>query len=119
MKETRTWFGRHYERHDYYARHPVMTPEMIRQLPARRALIIRGGMSPVAGRLSMAWSDALYKRARRGGRAAAALPPVLEQAASPDDLPQSRDSWPGWGNGSPGAIPPPAAWDDPARYPWQ
>jgi type IV secretion system protein VirD4 len=118
MKETRTWFGHHYERHDYYARHPVMTPEMIRQLPTRRALIIRGGMSPVIARLPMAWHDPLYKRARRAGDATTVLPPALEQAAFPDDLPHPREPWPGWLNG-PGPIPPPEGLDDPASYPWQ
>jgi type IV secretion system protein VirD4 len=33
MTETRTIFGRHHDRHDLFARHAVMTPDMIRQLP--------------------------------------------------------------------------------------
>ena len=70
MKETRTIFEHHRDQHDPYARHPIMTPDMIRQLPARYALIVRGGMSPVIARLPMAWSDPAYKRARRAGRAA-------------------------------------------------
>jgi type IV secretory pathway TraG/TraD family ATPase VirD4 len=40
---------------DRHSRHPVMTPEMIRQLPAGRALVIRGGYAPVIARLPMAW----------------------------------------------------------------
>ena len=31
---------------DRHSRHPAMTPEMIRQLPAGRALVIRGGYAP-------------------------------------------------------------------------
>ena len=65
MRETRALFEREHAHHDYYARHPVMTPEMIRQLPARHALIIRGGYSPVIARLPMAWNDRLYRKARR------------------------------------------------------
>ena len=40
-----------------------MTPDMIRQLPAQFALVVRGGLSPVVARLPMAWKDRLYKRA--------------------------------------------------------
>ena len=35
MKEVRARHGPHRDHHDYYARHPVMTPDMIRQLPGR------------------------------------------------------------------------------------
>jgi type IV secretion system protein VirD4 len=65
MKEVHEWFGPHRTDPDYYTRHPVMTPEMIRQLPARRALVIRGGMAPVIARLPMAWNDPIYRAARR------------------------------------------------------
>jgi hypothetical protein len=54
---------------------------MIRQLPDGCALIVRGGLSPVIARLPMAWKDPAYKRARRAGRAIAAL------AAVPDTAP--------------------------------
>ena len=68
-----------------------MTPEMIRQLPARYALIIRGGMSPVIARLPMAWNDPAYKRARRSGHAIAVLTPVAEPATlSGDRAPATR-----------------------------
>ena len=46
---------------DRHTRHPVMTPEMIRQLPAGRALVIRGGYAPVIARLPMAWKDPTYR----------------------------------------------------------
>ena len=46
-----------------------MTPDMIRQLPAGHALIIRGGYAPVIARLGAAWKDRAYKTARRRGAA--------------------------------------------------
>jgi hypothetical protein len=63
-----------------------MTAEMIRQLPDGRALVIRGGLSPVIARLPMAWKDREYKRARRTGRAAVVLPAVatVDLPAVPD-----------------------------------
>ena len=57
-------------------RHPVMTPEMIRQLPAGHALLIRLGHSPVIARLPMAWHDRAYKHALRKGLAEATLIPA-------------------------------------------
>jgi hypothetical protein len=52
---------------EHESMHDVMTPGMIRQLPERHALVVRGGLAPVIARLPMAWKDRLYKRARRGG----------------------------------------------------
>jgi type IV secretion system protein VirD4 len=117
MKETRTILGQHHERHDPYARHPVLTPDMIRQLPARYALIVRGGMSPVIARLPMAWTDPAYRRARHAGhpadlRTGADRAPHACEAPSPRAPWPTQDTWPD-------AIPPSAAWDDPGRYPWQ
>jgi hypothetical protein len=65
---------------DRHSRHPVMTPEMIRQLPAGRALVIRGGYAPVIARLPMAWKDPLYRHARHTRQAIATLTPVAEHA---------------------------------------
>src|ERR1022692_2748235 len=65
---------------DHHTRHPVMTPEMIRQLPAGRALVIRGGQAPVIARLAMCWKDPYYRSARRGGHAIATLTPVADHA---------------------------------------
>ncbi len=42
---------------DRRAWHDVMTPDMIRQLPAGHALVIRGSMAPVIARLGVAWKD--------------------------------------------------------------
>jgi type IV secretory pathway TraG/TraD family ATPase VirD4 len=52
---------------EHESMHNVMTPGMVRALPARHALVIRGGLSPVIARLPMAWKDRLYKKARRRG----------------------------------------------------
>ena len=50
---------------DRHTRHPVMAPDMIRQLPAGFALVIRGGNAPVIARLPRAWRNRAYRRARR------------------------------------------------------
>ena len=45
-------------------RHDVSTPDMIRQLPAGHALVIRGGYAPVIARLPRAWKNPVYRRVR-------------------------------------------------------
>src|SRR6266571_230865 len=92
---------------DRHTRHPVMTPEMIRQLPAVRALVIRGGYAPVIARLPMCWKDPSYRRARRARCTIAPLTPAGHNArphttALPDHLPP--------------VIPPGAR--NGTRYPW-
>jgi type IV secretion system protein VirD4 len=69
---------------EHHSRHEVMSPDMIRQLPARFALVLRGGLSPVVARLPMAWKDRAYKKARRGGWAVYRVPARL---ADPLPLP--------------------------------
>jgi hypothetical protein len=118
MKETRTGLGRHHDHRDVYARHPVMTPEMIRQLPDRYALLVRGGMSPVIARLPMAWKDPTYRTARRRRQATAVLTSIREPEALPGDIPPPRDPWPGWDT-NPRGIPSAVTPDDTSRYPWQ
>jgi len=54
---------------DHATRHDVATPDMIRQLPAGFALVIRGGCAPVIARLPRAWRNRAYRRARRLGHA--------------------------------------------------
>jgi type IV secretion system protein VirD4 len=61
----------------------VMTPDMIRQLPEGRALVIRGSLAPVVTRLPRAWKTRLYRRARRRGLATAVLTPAPTAAALP------------------------------------
>jgi hypothetical protein len=50
---------------DHATRHDVATPDMIRQLPAGFALVIRGGCAPVIARLPRAWKNPAFRRARR------------------------------------------------------
>jgi hypothetical protein len=96
MKETRTVFEHHRDQHDPYARHPIMTPDMIRQLPARYALIVRGGVSPVIARLPMAWTDPAYKRARRAARTTSA------RAVAGTSTRSACTAWTGsWNSGQP------------------
>jgi type IV secretion system protein VirD4 len=49
---------------EHLTQHPVMTPAMIRSLPAKRALVIRGNRAPVVCKVRQVWSDRQYKRAR-------------------------------------------------------
>src|SRR5207248_2949478 len=68
-------------------RHDVATPDMIRQLPAGFALVIRGGCAPVIARLPRAWKNPAYRRARRLGLdrwTAIAEQPVPEEEPEPD-----------------------------------
>ena len=73
---------------DHATRHDVATPDMIRQLPAGFALIIRGGCAPVIARLPRAWKNPAYRRARRLGH----LPtePTAESTPYPVFVPQQR-----------------------------
>ena len=91
---------------EHVTRHDVATPDMIRQLPAGFALVIRGGCAPVIARLPRAWRNPAYCRARRlghpPGHPAAELPPPADgpHPYIPDYVP---DHW---------AAP------DGASYPW-
>ena len=88
---------------EHASRHDVATPDMIRQLPAGFALVIRGGCAPVIARLPRAWKNPAYRRARRHGRTvtdpAAGLPPAAVEPgwSSPITCPPS---------GSPATTPP-------------
>jgi len=68
---------------DRHSRHPVMSPEMIRQLPAGRGLVIRGGLSPVIARVPRAWRNRAYRNARRRGCEVAALTAAPARASLP------------------------------------
>jgi type IV secretory pathway TraG/TraD family ATPase VirD4 len=63
-------------------RYEVATADMIRQLPPKFALVIRGGTAPVIARLPAAWHDPAYRRARRRGQHLAALAPAPAGPAS-------------------------------------
>ncbi len=70
---------------DKTGRHPVAPPELIRQLPAKRGLVLRGSAAPVIARLPMAWRDWRYLLARLRRQDVARLTPVPALAAI--DLP--------------------------------
>jgi type IV secretion system protein VirD4 len=73
---------------DHATRHEVATPDMIRQLPAGFALVIRGDCAPVIARLPRAWNNPAYRRARRVRLALADSIPWLPPAAEPaPDIP--------------------------------
>lgn len=115
MKETRDWFhaGRD-DYPDYYARHPVMMPEMIRQLPYRCALVIRGGMSPVIAKLPMAWNDHAYRAARRHRPAAGAIAAPAELDAIDVFMSRLNGGWSGWDDDGPFGLPPGGAAPEPS-----
>jgi hypothetical protein len=70
-------YREHGQEHD--SRVPVLTPDMIRELPSMFGLVIRGGMSPVIMRIGAAWGDRLFKAARRRGLAVAQIVSVGRQ----------------------------------------
>jgi type IV secretory pathway TraG/TraD family ATPase VirD4 len=93
---------------DHSTRHDVATPDMIRQLPAGFALVIRGGCAPVIARLPRAWKNPAYRRFRHEQLI---LPPVPPPAAPfITDLPPEPDI--------PDHMPP--AWipGDGTSFPW-
>ena len=59
-----------------------MSPDMIRQLPEGRALVIRGSLAPTVARLPRAWKTRLYRQARRRGLAVAVLTPAPAAVSS-------------------------------------
>ena len=67
---------------DHASRHDVATPDMVRQLPAGFALVIRGGCAPVIARLPRAWKNTAYHRARRLSQGHAE--PIAETATDPN-----------------------------------
>ena len=80
---------------DHATRHDVAAPDMIRQLPAGFALVIRGGCAPVIARLPRAWNNPAYRRARRRRPALPAPPQQIRPAAEPGpDIPDDTAAWP-------------------------
>ena len=92
---------------DHATRHDVATPDMIRQLPAGFALVIRGGCAPVIARLPRAWKNPAYRRARRLGH----LPTEqAERAPYPVFVPPPRNI--------PDHVPAEWTGDGPSSHPW-
>ena len=93
---------------DHSTRHDVATPDMIRQLPAGHALVIRGGYAPVIARLPRAWKNPAYRRVRHEQ---VFLSPVLTPAAPKmTDLPPEPDV--------PDHVPSDWIPDDGTSFPW-
>jgi hypothetical protein len=111
---------------DHPGQHDIATPDMIRQLPAGFALVIRGGYAPVIARLPRAWNNRAYRRARRHGLApgsGSSFPLSAEPETEPDFGPDT-DFGPGPEPGSgpdmfPDYLPPGwASGDDDRSFPW-
>jgi hypothetical protein len=58
---------------DYYSQVDIIDPAMTRALPKGRALVIRGGLSPVIVTTPRAWRAPEYRAARRRRQTIAAL----------------------------------------------
>jgi type IV secretory pathway TraG/TraD family ATPase VirD4 len=75
---------------DHATSHDIATPDMIRQLPAGFALVIRGNCAPVIARLPRAWNNPAYRRARRRRQApvpaAVRLPVARTELEIPGEL---------------------------------
>jgi hypothetical protein len=91
---------------DHASRHDVATPDMVRQLPAGFALLIRGGNAPVIARLPRAWNRLAYRLARRSRIPAPAVAPTRRNDPRPDPEPRPEPTlvltpgpWPGRGPG--------------------
>ncbi len=80
---------------DHATRHDVATPDMIRQLPAGFALVIRGGCAPVIARLPRAWRNPAYRRARRlpAEPATELHEPQWSEPVIPRHVPSGTFSW--------------------------
>ena len=61
---------------DYYSQFDIIDPAMVRELPKWRALLIRGGLSPVIVKCPLAWRAPEYRAARHRHQTVAALVPA-------------------------------------------
>src|SRR6185437_4921897 len=103
---------------DHPSQHDIATPDMIRQLPAGFALVIRGGCAPVIARLPRAWNNPAYRRARRRARRHPALAhrgrpfPLSAEPVTDPDLELELEPFPDY---------PPPGWatgQDDRSFPW-
>jgi type IV secretion system protein VirD4 len=72
---------------------PAATPGMIRRIPKRRALLLRGDCAPVIAHLPMAWHDWAYRRARLARRLVAQEPALPAVARQPVAAPARSAVW--------------------------
>jgi type IV secretion system protein VirD4 len=85
---------------DHHTRHPIMTEDMIRQLPVRRdgtgyAFILRNGLLPVIARPPVIWHARRYKKL---ARLQARTDRALAQVVIPDTIP-ADEAWDAIGQG--------------------
>ena len=79
---------------EHATRNDVATVDMIRQLPAGFALVIRGGCAPVIAALPRAWRNPAYKAARRRGQVTEIFAPAPAAIAAPPFEPLIPDHVP-------------------------
>jgi type IV secretion system protein VirD4 len=80
---------------DHATCHDVAAPDMIRQLPAGFALVIRGGCAPVIARLPRAWNNPAYRRARRRSHALPSPAQRMQHISEPGPgMPDDPATWP-------------------------
>jgi type IV secretion system protein VirD4 len=110
---------------DHATVHSVASPDMIRQLPAGFALVIRGGCAPVIARLPRAWNNPAYRSARRRARRHPALahrerPFLSAEPATGPDPGFGPEDLPGFEPEPFPDYPPPgwAAGHDDRSFPW-
>jgi type IV secretion system protein VirD4 len=72
---------------DYYSQFDIIDPAMARELPKGRALVIRGGLSPVIVKTPRAWRAPEYRAARRRHQAIAALVPAAAYRSITEAVP--------------------------------
>jgi hypothetical protein len=72
---------------EYYSQVDVIDPAMCRELPKGRALVIRGGLSPVIVKTPRAWRAPEYRAAQRRGLTIATLVPAQAHRSIADVVP--------------------------------
>jgi hypothetical protein len=72
---------------DYYSQFDIIDPAMARELPKGRALVIRGGLSPVIVKSPRAWRAPEYRAAKRRHQAIAALVPAAAYRSITEAIP--------------------------------
>jgi type IV secretion system protein VirD4 len=95
---------------DYSSQFDIIDPAMARELPKGRALVIRGGLSPVIVKTPRAWRAPEYRAAQRRHQTIANLVPAAAYQSITDAIPA-------------GALPPepvlePVGGEPGGDYPW-
>jgi hypothetical protein len=72
---------------DYYSQVDIIDPAMARELPKGRALVIRGGLSPVIVTTPRAWRAPEYRAAKRRRQTTAALVPAAAYQSITETIP--------------------------------